>query len=68
MELLATVHWVALHQCQGKGLDCVMRGIEAWDADHPAWNERKMALMTRQQVAVALKRLVQEGWLEATDS
>lgn len=65
MELLATVHWVATRQCQGEGVDCVMSGIEAWDSENPAWNERKKALMTRSQVGVALNRLAEGGWLES---
>lgn len=66
MELLATVHWVATRQCQGQGLDCIMQGIENWEPSQPAWNQRKLALMSRTQVEAALKRLVQEGWLELT--
>jgi uncharacterized protein YwgA len=65
MELLATVHWVAIHQCRGEGVDCVIRGIEDWDSENPAWNERKKSLMTRQQVEVALKRLADGGWLDS---
>jgi O-acetyl-ADP-ribose deacetylase (regulator of RNase III) len=65
MELLATVHWVAMKQCLGKGLDCVMWGIENWEPDQPAWNERKKALMLRPLVDSALKRLLHGGWLES---
>lgn len=65
MELLATVHWVATRQCEGQGLECVMRGIHAWEPEKPAWNDRKKALMTRPQVKFALERLEAGGWLEA---
>lgn len=64
MELLATVHWVATRQCQGKGAECVMRGIEEWEPSQPKWNERKKELMTSSQVDIALRRLDEGGWLD----
>ena len=63
MELLATVHWVATRQCEGQGLECVMRGIHNWEPTQPEWNNRKKALMTQPQVRIALDRLTSGGWL-----
>lgn len=65
MELLATVHWVATHQCQGEDVGCVMRGIEEWEPTRPEWNARKKALLSRHQVEIALGRLAASGWLGA---
>ncbi len=63
MELLATVHWVATRQCEGLGLECVMRGIHNWEPSQPEWNRRKKELMTLPQVRFALDRLASGGWL-----
>lgn len=56
MELLATVHWVATQDPRATTID------EAVAAVH-AWSTRKRELMKPGHVAVAWRRLEEEGWL-----
>lgn len=63
MELLATVHWVAAHQCDGRDLDCVFDGVQNWEPSKPAWNARKSALMPRPLIASAWERLRSQRWI-----
>ncbi|MBK8015057.1 MAG: macro domain-containing protein [Deltaproteobacteria bacterium] len=58
MELLATVHWVMVHEGARD------RGIVA--AIH-AWNLRKQ-LFTDQQILLAAKRLTDEGWVTGANA
>jgi hypothetical protein len=55
MELLATVHWVTVHE-GAEDLE------EAVSAVHD-WNARKRKLMPREHVAVAHHRLAEQGWI-----
>ena len=56
MELLASVHWVAIHETGVRSL------ADAVTAVH-AWNDRKRHLMKAEHIASAWKRLGDEGWL-----
>ena len=55
MELLATVHWVAVHE-EAKDLDAAVTAVHAWNA-------RKRKLMAREHVALAHNRLAEHGWI-----
>jgi O-acetyl-ADP-ribose deacetylase (regulator of RNase III) len=60
MELLATVHWAALHEKGNDyGLERVRRVINEW-------NPRKAELMKPEHVELAWKRLGEMGWLAQT--
>ena len=56
MELLASVHWVAVHEHGVHSLGDAVAAVHAW-------NDRKKTLMTPQHIASAWHRLEQEGWL-----
>lgn len=58
MELLASVHWVAVHDRSAKSAS------EATAAIH-AWNPRKQTLMRPEHISAAWDRLQNEGWLNA---
>jgi O-acetyl-ADP-ribose deacetylase (regulator of RNase III) len=58
MELLATVHWVAVNQKDVRTFEQVV------DAVH-GWNERKAKIMQPTHVRAAWDRLVEQGWLPA---
>ena len=53
LELLATVHWVALKGANG--LDEVVKQVYTW-------NDRKKQF-SRRQIELSWKRLIQQGWL-----
>ena len=63
MELLATVHWVATKDLQTSRSQDVMQGLKYWNPDQPAWNARKVSMMSEPQVKVALGQLKSHGWL-----
>ena len=54
LELLATVHWVAVHD-GAKELEQAVMAVHAW-------NSRKQKLMSREHVALAHGRLKEQGW------
>ena len=56
MELLASVHWVAVHEHGVHSLGDAVAAVHGW-------NDRKRMLMTPQHIASAWHRLEQEGWL-----
>jgi O-acetyl-ADP-ribose deacetylase (regulator of RNase III) len=56
MELLASVHWVAVHEHGVHSLGDAVAAVHSW-------NDRKKTLMTPQHIASAWHRLQQEGWL-----
>jgi hypothetical protein len=56
MELLASVHWVAVHEHGVHSLGDAVAAVHGW-------NDRKKTLMTPQHIASAWHRLEQEGWL-----
>lgn len=56
MELLATVHWVAMNEEDVTSVEDALSKIHAW-------NDRKKAMMQPTHVGVAWNRLQAEGWL-----
>ena len=58
LELLASVHWVAVRDEQGAtdDLDLAVRRIQAW-------NSRKQRMFTKDHIATAMQRLRDHGWL-----
>jgi O-acetyl-ADP-ribose deacetylase (regulator of RNase III) len=61
MELLASVHWVAMNGVNGvpaKTLKDVIQQIQAW-------NPRKKRIMKPEHIEKARNRLFEEGWLES---
>lgn len=56
MELLASVHWVAVHELGVHSLEDAVAAVHGW-------NDRKKTLMKPQHIASAWHRLQQEGWL-----
>lgn len=62
MELLASVHWVAVHETpMPRTEDDVVRGVRAW-------NERKRTMLKSDHIRVAWRRLNDEGWLPVEGS
>jgi uncharacterized protein YwgA len=59
MELLASVHWVALNDPEVNDVHSVVEAI----CD---WNSRKKALMTPAHIQAAWSRLREQSWLEGT--
>ena len=57
MELLATVHWVIVHE-GARTFDVVIRAVYGW-------NIRKR-LFTKRQIGIALQMLQKRGWLPVT--
>jgi O-acetyl-ADP-ribose deacetylase (regulator of RNase III) len=58
LELLATVHWVGRFEC---GPGAAQEKIESAVF---AWNPRKQALMKREHIGLALRRLHEQNWLD----
>jgi O-acetyl-ADP-ribose deacetylase (regulator of RNase III) len=56
MELLATVHWVGVHNPKARTDD------EAVEAVHK-WNNRKRAVFSKEHIKIAWQRLESQGWL-----
>lgn len=59
MELLASVHWVALHEPSRP-----QTADEAVEAVH-RWNERKRRILEAEHIRIAWSRLEEQGWLPA---
>ncbi|MDD4952907.1 MAG: Appr-1-p processing protein, partial [Desulfovibrionaceae bacterium] len=59
MELLGTVHWVAV-----KEIDPAQLGVDAVLAVVQAWTDRKSRMFSRQHVEVALDQIKTLGWLQ----
>jgi len=57
LELLSTVHWVAVHDAAAPG------GAESVAAGVHNWNLRKRKLMSREHIAAAHQRLREQGWI-----
>jgi O-acetyl-ADP-ribose deacetylase (regulator of RNase III) len=55
MELLATVHWVGLHQGDVKAVDDAVKAVHAW-------NERKRAILGKDHIEMAWNRLSDQNW------
>jgi O-acetyl-ADP-ribose deacetylase (regulator of RNase III) len=58
LELLATTHWVATHQCQDGSSDCVVREVQAW-------SPRKGRMFGDRHITIAHQALRERGWLPA---
>ncbi len=56
VELLASVHWAAVHDKDARNADEAIKSVHQW-------NERKARLFQDQHIRVAWKRLVSEGWI-----
>lgn len=56
LELLATTHWVATHQCQDGSTDCVVREVQAW-------SPRKGRMFGEEHISIAHQVLRERGWL-----
>ena len=54
MELLATMHWVA-HREQARDFDSAVEAVQLW-------SRRKQYAFTEDQLRIAWKRLLDEGW------
>ena len=58
IELLSSVHWVAVHDRDAKNADEAIQRIHEW-------NERKEQLFQDQHIRIAWQRLVNEGWIRS---
>lgn len=56
MELLATVHWVAVHGQNIKDEETAITAVHGW-------NERKHQMMKPEHIRIAWRRLATRGWL-----
>lgn len=56
MELLATVHWVRTHQSDVHAVDDAIKAVHNW-------NPRKRAVLSKEHIELAWRRLAAEGWL-----
>ncbi len=56
VELLASVHWVAVHDRDARNPDEAIQRVHQW-------NERKAQLFQNKHIRVAWLRLVSEGWI-----
>lgn len=65
MELLATVHWVAV--TGGRDGSPPARDVDAAVAKVQAWNPRKQRIFKPQHVRKAWDRLTEHGWLGAEE-
>jgi len=62
MELLSSVHWLAVHaEPRVREEQAAVRGMAAW-------NERKRQMFRSEHIAVAWDRLAGEGWTSAPKS
>lgn len=57
LELLATVHWILQNE------QISLKTIEETTKHIHRWNERKKLIIKESQVAVAMKRLKEHGWI-----
>jgi len=62
LELLSSVHWVAVH-----GMDEVSNPEDAVRAVHK-WNERKRKMFKPEHLHIAWERLAEQGWLGSSTS
>ncbi len=60
MELLATVHWVAVRENAAPNPESALRAIQAWST-------RKAKLMSPEQVSAAWTRLAELGWFRTAN-
>ena len=60
MELLATVHWVGTREPAVRTVDDAIAAVHAW-------NSRKRAVLCKEHIQVAWRRLNDEGWFRPPD-
>jgi O-acetyl-ADP-ribose deacetylase (regulator of RNase III) len=58
MELLASVHWIAVHDKTAVDADGAIRQMQLW-------NERKSRIFKPEHIRIAWKRLESEGWIKS---
>ncbi|MDA3961067.1 MAG: macro domain-containing protein [Planctomycetota bacterium] len=63
MELLATVHWVAIHEGASTADEVIAR-VHAWEHGSD-WPVRKQHLFKDQHIRIAWDRLVDQEWIAA---
>ena len=56
MELLATVHWVKVHESGVRTVDDAIKAVHKW-------NDRKRAIFSQEHIKKAWQKLDDEGWL-----
>ncbi|HEY2647347.1 MAG TPA: macro domain-containing protein [Candidatus Acidoferrales bacterium] len=56
MELLATVHWVKVHESGVQTVDDAIKAVHGWNA-------RKRAIFSAEHISLAWRRLSKEDWL-----
>ena len=64
MELLSSVHWVAIHGLAGQ----TARTAQDAAILLRRWNARKARTFREDHAAVAWDRLVEEGWIQSGES
>jgi len=57
MELLSSVHWVAIHN------EMPAKDEESAIAQIYAWNDRKRNMFKPSHIQVAWRRLQEQGWI-----
>jgi hypothetical protein len=55
MELLATVHWVRVHEAGVLAINDAVKAVHDW-------NPRKRAIFSKEHIEIAWRRLNDEGW------
>ncbi len=58
MELLASVHWAAIHENEDSDAESAVSAMTRW-------NERKRRLFKPAHIRLAWERLQAEGWVKA---
>jgi O-acetyl-ADP-ribose deacetylase (regulator of RNase III) len=61
MELLATVHWVKVHESDVLTVDDAIKAVHDW-------NPRKRAIFSQEHIKLAWRRLNEEGWFRSERS
>ena len=56
MELLSSVHWLAIHDGEATDADTAVAAMLRW-------NDRKSKLFKPEHIRVAWNRLQEEGWI-----
>ncbi len=61
MELLSTVHWVAVHDRKARTPDEAVTAVHCWSA-------RKKAVLRDEHIRIAWRRLEEQGWFTVVPS
>lgn len=59
LELLATVHWIAVHEGVGDDIDRIISRVRRW-------SRRKRGIFTNEHIGFAQHRLRESGWMSPT--